>query len=269
MARLSPYSLSACKLKTTNATGSMDLSGVWIQGANRDVVLTVSHFVKAKPSENHSGIQATTAEVFTSAFGNLSSARKGIKCELFCDFDNPGGDKDFAVFVPCDGERSRSPGRAVLSETILPDATSLSGTVISFGYNGTPAAAVPNHPDPQIKAGSCSCENCWIGSGNTVRAKFGPNLETPDPSILAPGLRVMAVGEWTPSTISRQPFHTATGWYGISGSGMYAKDKQDRLRLVAIFQAGVFEGPDTDKNRAVVIPNDVLECLRKAGGQEV
>ncbi|KAF2235984.1 hypothetical protein EV356DRAFT_499246 [Viridothelium virens] len=90
-------------------------------------------------------------------------------------------------------------------------------------------------------------------------------MALPHPRILAPGLRVISVGEWMPHQNSRKVCHTVTGWYGISGAGMYTKDGQGNLRLVALFQGGIFRDPDSDKNEAVIIPSDVLRHVNKAG----
>ncbi|KAF2236903.1 hypothetical protein EV356DRAFT_512191 [Viridothelium virens] len=230
MARLSQYSLSACKLQLENEAGSMELSGIWIRGEKRDVILTVSHFPKPKDNGN---AQMITAKVYTDFLGNLTLHTPSIQCEIFLDFNNPSGPKDFAIFTPCKNQPTRSPKQAIPLTSIMPDTGLLSGKVVSFGYNGAVAPALPGHPDPQA-CPSCSCENCWYGSGNTIREKVNHTIKAPDPRILAAGHRVMTVGEWSPSPNPHQPLHTATGWYGISGSGMYTRDNHNQFKEASL-----------------------------------
>ena len=233
MTRLSPYSLSACRLDVVSSNQQTELSGVWVRGLTRDIVLTVSHFKKDPKITTNAG--NTTAKVFTTLTGNLSS-KNPIQCELFHDFNDPDGKSDFAIFVPCGDKKLRSPAQAIKQTDILANSTSTSGTVISFGYNTSPTAPVNNHPDPSVR--DCRCLNCWQGSANLVCQQLNQNLASPSPCILAPGLRTISVGDW----VSRQGkvLHTTTGWYGISGAGMYAKDGQGNLRLVALCKSFSF-----------------------------
>ncbi|KAF2239910.1 hypothetical protein EV356DRAFT_511216 [Viridothelium virens] len=260
IARLNPYSLSACRLKVTSSNQGTELSGVWIKGLTRDVILTVSHFKKdtTKPTSASN----TTAEAFTTMIGSTFSAVP-IRCELFHDFDNPGGPRDFAIFTSCSGENSRSPAHSIPTTEIIPEAGSLSGIAISFGYNTILPEGKEKHPDPNIH--NCNCTKCWYGSSNSVLQRLNANLSPPDPRLLlAPGLRSISVGQWIPAQ-DQQPCHTATGWYGTSGSGMYTRDGEGTIRLVALFQLEIFKGPDSEMNQAVVIPSDVCKRLDEAG----
>ncbi|KAI9658334.1 MAG: hypothetical protein M1821_002467 [Bathelium mastoideum] len=90
-------------------------------------------------------------------------------------------------------------------------------------------------------------------------------MDAADPMILVPGQRSVGVGRWMDTQNNQILHHTITGWHGVSGSGIYAQDSQGRVRLVALFQRGIFEEPNTDKNGAVVIPSDVLRRLDEAG----
>ena len=229
MARLSPYSLSACRLDVTSSNKRTELSGVWIRGLTRDIVLTVSRF--KKDTKVSTSVKNTTAEVFTTLTGNASQDTP-VKCGLFRDFNDPCGKRDFAIFVPCSDEDVRSPAQAVERATILPDTTSLSGIVISFGYNSQPSAEISNHPDPEDT--DCHCINCWYGGGNIVCQKLDENLTPPRPHILGSGYRVLGIGHWSLSQGSHQIRHNVTGWYGISGAGMYSKDSQGNFRLMAL-----------------------------------
>jgi hypothetical protein len=109
----------------TSSNKTTNLSGVWIKGASRDIILTVSHF-KKDPKVSTSN-KNTTAEVFTSTFGDSLLGAVGLKCKLVHDFNDPGGERDFAIFAPDSDENVRSPAQSITIGSILTDATSLSG----------------------------------------------------------------------------------------------------------------------------------------------
>ena len=229
MTRLGPYSQSSCRLVVKSSNLRTELSGVWVHGRVRDVILTVSHF--QKDPKVTAGPMNTTAEIFSDCFGNSINALP-IKCELYYDFNDPMGEQDFAIFVPCSDKISRSPARAIDIATISSEANSLSGIAIGFGFNSPPTAAENGHPDNSVT--HCGCINCWYGSGNAVRQKLQKNDAVPDPRVLSAGWRTITVGKWTQLQGQRQICHTATGWCGISGAGMYTQDMQGQVRLVAL-----------------------------------
>lgn len=231
MTRLQPYSLSACKLYVTSSNQETQLSGVWVRGAIRDVVLTVSHFKKDTkiPTNNKN----TTAKVFTVLDGNVLNAQH-TKCELFFDFNDPCGEKDFAVFTPCIDEDARSPAQAITLATISTKAWPFFSPAISFGYNTAPTKGEDGHPNGRVQ--DCPCSSCWYASGNAVCEKLArdkasvPSYE----DALRPGFRTISVGEWKQGQGPEKICHTATGWYGIFGAGMYTKESDGKLHLVGL-----------------------------------
>jgi hypothetical protein len=231
---LQPYSLSACRLKVTSSNETTNLSGVWIKGASRDVILTVSHF--KKDPKISTSTENTTAEVFTSIVGNTLPGALGLKCKLVYDFNDPIGERDFAIFTPNSHENVRSPTQSVAMGSIFIEATLRSGLAISFGYNSTPTEPREHHPDPD-EVQRCPCTYCWYASGLAVSTKLNVDLalreQHLDPLSLGGGHRSIGVGEWKLGQNGKN-YHTIPGWYGISGAGMYAYDLSGQLRLVAL-----------------------------------
>lgn len=227
MTRLKPYSLSACRLRVTSSNQITELSGVWIKGVSRDIILTVSHF--KKDAKISTCTENTTAEASTTTIGNFPYAL--VKCNLVHDFNDPGGERDFAVFSPCSDTNARSPTQSISIESILTGARSLSGVAISFGYNTMPTILQDGHPDPNIQ--DCPCIGCWSGSASGLSTSLNANLPSPNPHALGPDHRTISVGEWK-QPLNGKACHTVTGWYGISGAGMYASDDQGQLCLVAL-----------------------------------
>ncbi|KAF2240010.1 hypothetical protein EV356DRAFT_511309 [Viridothelium virens] len=260
MTRLKPYSLSSCRLVVLSSDLQTELSGVWIRGLTRDVILTVSHF--KKDARVPATAANTTAEVYTTLLGN-GIPNPQVKCELFHDLNDPIGENDFAIFTPCGDGNHRSPIQSIPTALISTAATSLSGTAISFGFNASPAPADNKHLNTSVH--DCTCTNCWYASAYNV-SKNLQGVEPPDPRVLAAGARTIGVGKWLQTAGQRQVRHTVTGWYGISGAGMYTQDARGQVRLVALFQSGIFEGPDSNMNGAVTIPIDVLRRLEESGG---
>ncbi|KAI9694340.1 MAG: hypothetical protein M1820_008988 [Bogoriella megaspora] len=255
MDRLKLYSLSACRLIVTSSGTVTKLSGVWIKGRTRDIILTASPFGKdlIVSPEN------TTAEVFPTYAGDNFNC-PSVKCGLIHDFNNAMEKKSFAIFAPLSGEDTRSPAQSVEIQAILPEAGPLFGTAVSFGYNGEATKKNPDHDALAIS--DCRCITCWRASALSVC----PDLDSPDPRALHPDYRTISVGEWKHSqTSGEEVCHTVTGWYGTSGAGMYAEDGDKNFRLVALFQNGIQSGLDLDKNGAVVITREVVQCLDEAG----
>ncbi|KAF2229003.1 hypothetical protein EV356DRAFT_571468 [Viridothelium virens] len=260
MTRLKPYSLSACRLNVTSSNKLTKLSGVWIKGATRDVILTVSHFKRDDNPKILASAGNTKAEVVTTACGDWV-ATPPVECELFYDYKDPGGERDFAIFVPCTSKSARSPAQSIPIGTLFADAKVSSDIVLSIGYNTLPTAAEKDHPNANVQ--NCRCISCWYASGNAISQKFSCSIDAPTEQILTPGCRSISVGKWVQAQDQQRACHTVTGWYGISGAGMYTPDEQGNIRLVALYQCGIFNGSDCDKNGAVTITADVLRCLHE------
>ena len=219
MDRLKTFSLSACRLKVNSSNKHTELSGVWVKGLTRDSILTVSHFAKSSSATSAN----TTAKVFSTFVGNEPRC-EAVDCKLVYDFSNATNKKDFAIFAPKEDIR-RPVFQSIPIPLILPEVSTLSGLAISFGYNTAPTSKIESHINLPVQ--DCPCTNCWYASG--LRPDLGP-LE---PNALVPGHRTISVGEWKQSQ-SLDVYHTVTGWYGISGAGMYAKDKAENIHLVAL-----------------------------------
>ncbi|KAI9711457.1 MAG: hypothetical protein M1820_002020 [Bogoriella megaspora] len=261
---LKPYTLSACRLTVDSSNLKTDLSGVWVKGQTRDIILTVSHFKKR--TDVPATEKNTLATAYTSMTGSLTIGNPTI-CELYYDFGDVNGPLDFAVFVPRSQSDPRSPASALPTSKIMTEALPSThlNIAISVGYNSEPKQGVNGHPDSRTRNDACSCVNCWFGSGNEVTRNLGTNMSSPGPNILVPDFRVVGIGKWDHFVAPGQILHTVTGWYGISGAGMYHPDGSGDFRLFALFQKGILEGDNSDKNGAVTIPRSVVDKLEQAG----
>ncbi|KAF2419678.1 hypothetical protein EJ08DRAFT_702748 [Tothia fuscella] len=92
------------------------------------------------------------------------------------------------------------------------------------------------------------------------------NLRPSIKPLLNPEMRVLTTGFWTDTSEDGFFRHSATGWHGISGAGMYAYDQPtNKFWCIALYQGAYFGEGDSYENKGIPLTCRVIDWIRDHG----